>query len=103
MPASTGGSSASRSAGTDTQPSSSPGESMTSHEVGLKNEFFDHRLLLNVDGFYMVWITSNGWPVRHDRRVSSVRIFAAVLGGAGRADDSNKFIVIRNRIGGTRC
>lgn len=65
------------------QPSSFPGESMTSYEVGLKNEFFDHRLLLNVDGFYMVWITSNGWPVRHNRRVSSVRIFAGSCIGRG--------------------
>jgi TonB dependent receptor len=35
------------------QLSSFPGESMTSYEVGLKNEFFDHRLRLNVGGFYM--------------------------------------------------
>jgi iron complex outermembrane receptor protein len=35
------------------QLSSFPGEQMTSYEAGLKNEFFDHRLRLNVDGFYM--------------------------------------------------
>jgi iron complex outermembrane recepter protein len=35
------------------QLSSFPGEAMTSYEAGLKNEFFDHRLRVNVDGFYM--------------------------------------------------
>ncbi len=35
------------------QLSSFPGEEMTSYEAGLKNEFFDHRVRINVDGFYM--------------------------------------------------
>lgn len=34
-----------------------PAEALTSYEVGLKNEFFDHRLRLNVDGFYMDYST----------------------------------------------
>lgn len=31
---------------------STPGESMTSYEVGLKNEFFNNRVRFNIDGFY---------------------------------------------------
>jgi hypothetical protein len=58
------------------QLSSFPGESMTSYEVGLKNEFFDHRLRLNVDGFYTdsltPWLDGVAAPAR---RVSSVKIF----------------------------
>jgi iron complex outermembrane receptor protein len=38
---------------TKDQLSTFPGEEMRSYEVGLKNEFFEHRLRLNVDGFYM--------------------------------------------------
>jgi iron complex outermembrane receptor protein len=38
---------------TKDQLSSFPGEAMTSYELGLKNEFFDHRLRFNVNGFYM--------------------------------------------------
>jgi len=38
---------------TKDQLSSFPGEEMRSYEVGLKNELFEHRLRLNVDGFYM--------------------------------------------------
>jgi len=34
-----------------------PAEHLTSYEVGLKNEFFDHRLRLNVDGFDMDYST----------------------------------------------
>jgi len=34
------------------QMQSTPAEDLTSYELGLKNEFFDHRLRLNVDGFY---------------------------------------------------
>lgn len=37
---------------TPQQMTSTPAESLTSYEIGLKNEFFDHRLRVNVDGFY---------------------------------------------------
>jgi iron complex outermembrane recepter protein len=38
---------------TKDQLSSFPGEEMTSYEIGVKNEFFDHRLRLNINAFYM--------------------------------------------------
>lgn len=34
------------------QMTNTPAEALTSYELGLKNEFFDHRIRLNVDGFY---------------------------------------------------
>lgn len=35
------------------QMTNTPAETLTSYEVGLKNEFFDHRIRVNVDGFYV--------------------------------------------------
>ncbi len=37
---------------TPRQLQATPAESLTSYEAGLKTEFFDHRLRMNVDGFY---------------------------------------------------
>ncbi len=34
------------------QMTSTPAESLTSYELGFKNEFFDHRVRFNIDGFY---------------------------------------------------
>jgi len=34
------------------QMTNTPAESLTSYELGLKNEFFDHRIRVNLDGFY---------------------------------------------------
>lgn len=35
------------------QMTNTPAETLTSYELGLKNEFFDHRIRVNVDGFYV--------------------------------------------------
>ncbi len=37
------------------KPNSYAPDSLTNHEIGLKSEFLDHRLQLNLSGYYMIW------------------------------------------------
>jgi outer membrane receptor protein involved in Fe transport len=37
------------------KPNSYAPDSLTNHEIGLKSEFFDHRLQLDVSAYYMMW------------------------------------------------
>ena len=50
-----GGSNSQRAAATGLVPQNYGADTLNNYEVGLKSEWFDNRLQLNVSGFYMIW------------------------------------------------